>query len=476
MLEETPWLQLARGGAQRKQFYSDIFNPALVNKTRTETEKELQKYQTASGGYTWMPGGKPSEFITLRVLDSYAQILRYGGKVPEQAAQKALSWSAGRIEENLKNATGSAYSVSYALYAAYLFTAFPQNWKSVKNAPVQKWLDYADQHAAYMTPLGQTYAAMAHWRLGHTQQANQYLDLVLSHAKTDPVTGTYFAPEAQSWIWYNDTLGTQVSTLHAILEIRPQDKHADGLVKWLLFNRNAQVWNSTTAAAQTVYALLDYMQHRGLMNQPATYSIQWGKYQKKLVFKPFEWSQPLRWTQEAENVAPDYYQATLSRQGGMTGFATLDAVYTTAHAKSSPEGVLNVTRRYLLKYTEEGRDKVRELTPGEEIPADGEVEVQLKLTASSAFDFVLLSDPKPAGFENTELLSGWTWDILPMYQEIRDNATNFFIDTVPAGTYTLRYTLRPGVTGKYHVLPAQVQSMYAPQFSAHTAADELNVK
>ena len=160
----------------------------------------------------------------------------------------------------------------------------------------------------------------------------------------------------------------------------------------------------------------------------------------------------------------------------MTGFATLDAVYTTANAKASPKGILNVERRYMLKYKEDGRDKVRALQPGEEIPVGSEIEVQLKLTASSAFDFVLLADPKPSGFENTELLSGWTWDALSMYQEIRDASTNFFINRVPAGTYTLRYTLRPTLAGNYHVLPAQVQSMYAPEFSAHTASDSLNVK
>ena len=104
------------------------------------------------------------------------------------------------------------------------------------------------------------------------------------------------------------------------------------------------------------------------------------------------------------------------------------------------------------------------------------MEVQLTLAASSAFDFVLLADPKPAGFENTDLSSGWTWDALSYYREVKDAATHFFLQTVPAGTYTLRYTLRPTLNGQYQALPAQVQSMYAPQFSAHTAADEIHVK
>lgn len=476
LLEETPWLHRAQGGAARAAFLTDLFNPAAVEKARQQAEKNLAKYQTASGGFSWMPGGEPSEFITLRILAAYAQILRYGGEIPQASAQKALAWLAPRIEKNLKESSASASAVSYALYAAYVFTAYPQNWKAVKVAPVKKWLDYADEHSAYMTPLGQTYAAAAYYRLGEQDKAQHYLDLVLSRMKTDPVTGAYFAPEAQSWLWYNDTLSTQTATLRTLLEIRPQSDKAAELVKWLLFNRQAQVWQDTTAAAQTVYSLLDYMQRKGLTDEPADYTLQWGEQHTTLHFQPFDWSEQLSWTKEAEDVPAQYYTAQVTKRGGMTGFVTLDAVYTTAHAAASQPGVLNVSRRYLLKYTENGREKVRPLTPGEEIPVGAEIEVQLTLNASSAFDFVLLADPKPAGFENADLTSGWTWNALSYYREVRDAATHFFLNRVPAGTYALRYVLRPTLTGQYRVLPAQVQSMYAPQFSAHTAADEIHVK
>ena len=476
LLEETPWLQTARGGASREAFLTDLFNPAAVEKARAQSEKMLAKYQTTSGGFSWLPGGEPSEFITLRILAAYAHILRYGGEIPQDSAQKALAWLAPRIEKNLKESNPSVAAVSYALYSAYVFTAYPQTWKTVKSAPVKKWLDYADEHSRYMTPLGQTYAASAYYRLGDNTKAQNYVDLLLSQIKSDPVTGAYFAPEAQSWLWYNDTLTTQTAVLHTLLEIRPESDKAADLIKWLLFNRKAQVWRDTTAAAQTVYCLLDYMQRRGLLDDPSQYALQWGQQHITLNLQPFDWNGKLTWTQQAENVNPQYYTAQVTKRGGMTGFVTLDAVYTTAHATASQPGVLNISRRYLLKYNENGRAKARPLSPEEEIPVGAEVEVQLTLTASSAFDFVLLTDPKPAGFENTALTSGWTWDALSYYREIRDGQTNFFFDRIAAGTYTLRYTLRPTLAGNYHVLPAQVQSMYAPEFSAHTASDEMKVK
>ncbi len=477
LLEESPWLRQAQGGADKAQFLTDLFNAKMVEKTRQETEKELSKYQTSSGGYSWLAGGNASQYLTMNVLSGFAQVLRYGGKIPQKSAQKALAWLAPRIEEDLQKNPPSFHGVAHALYAAYVYTAFPQEWKEVSSAPVRKWLDYADKHSAFMTPLGQTYAAAAYFRLQEDTKAQNYMGLVLSTMKTDPVTGAYFAPEAQSWLWYNDTIATQAVTLRTLLELRPEaTEQASAMVKWLLFNRKAQAWNSSTQTAEAIYALLEYMTRNGILDDPAEYTITWGDEHKKIAFEPFDWTEQLVWTQQASDVNPQYYSAQVTKRAGLTGFATLDAIYTTQKALHSPKGVLNVSRRYLLKYTENGIEKVREILPEEEIPVGAEIEVRLTLQTASAFDFVVLTDPKPAGFENTELLSGWSWDILPTYREYRDASTHFFLDRVPAGEYSFSYTLRPTLQGEYHILPAQVQSMYAPEFSAHTDGGKIYIK
>ena len=60
--------------------------------------------------------------------------------------------------------------------------------------------------------------------------------------------------------------------------------------------------------------------------------------------------------------------------------------------------------------------------------------------------------------------------------EHKHGSTNFFINWLPAGKITLSYVLRPTVPGRFHVLPAQAQSMYAPEYGAHTAAETLAVE
>ena len=62
-----------------------------------------------------------------------------------------------------------------------------------------------------------------------------------------------------------------------------------------------------------------------------------------------------------------------------------------------------------------------------------------------------------------------------MYEEVRDSGENFFFEWLPAGEYTFRYRIRAATAGRFRVGPAEVQSMYAPEFAARSAGTVLEV-
>jgi len=161
----------------------------------------------------------------------------------------------------------------------------------------------------------------------------------------------------------------------------------------------------------------------------------------------------------------------------MTDFASLSVVYTSSNAQASPDGPLMIKREYFLRFTDENNTpKLRPLAENSQVNAGDEIEVHLTINTTSAFEYVAVNDPKPTGFESETLLSRWTRNPVSMYEEVRDAQTNFFVSWLPAGTVTLKYVLRPTTSGVFHVLPAQVQSMYAPEFGSHTAAGTFEVK
>ncbi len=478
MLEQTPWLQTAFGQPQQAANIISLFDDEIVSKRLTQERANVLKFQNTNGSFSWFAGGPEDTYLTLRALEAFSQAVQFGAQVPETQVKKALTYIVPKIEKQLKeDKTGSAGTVAYALYAAYTLSAFPANWPQMASAKsyIQKWVDYADQQAKFMTPLGQIYAAAVYHRLGDDIKANAYLNKVLARMKYNELTGAYFAPEAQSWVWYQDTITTQTTTLKTLLEMRPNSDKIDPMVQWLLFNRQVTSWENPAAAAKAVFALLDVMKTKGALSSPTTYQIKWADTQEKRTFEPFDWTEDLQWVKQGAQLTPTAYQAQVTKQGKMTDFASLNIIYTSAEAKASPKGVLNVAREYFVRFTQDDVQKLRPVQEGDELKVGDEVEVHLTLTADSAFEYVQLTDPKPAGFESADLQSKWTWNPVSMYQEVRDGDTNFFINRLPAGKVELRYVLRPTVPGKFHAKPAQIQSMYAPEYGAHSAAGKVSV-
>lgn len=479
LLEQTPWLTLAQGSSVQNAQIISLFDDKLVSAKLTQEKERLLKFQNANGSFSWFAGGPEDAYLTLRVLDAYSQAISFGADIPQESAEKALSFVVPYIEKQLKaDKSGSVATVSLALYAAYTLSAFPAHWSQVSAARpyLQKWVDYAGNQSRFMTPLGQTYAAAVYHRLGDDLKANAYLDKVLARLKYNELTGAYFAPEAQSWVWYQDTISTQTATLKTLLEIRPDSDKIAPLVQWLLFNKQVTGWTNPAAAAKAVFALLDVMHTQGALSSPATYQVDWANTHETRTFQPLDWTDKLQWVQSGAQLTPAVYRAHIHKQSKMTDFASLNVIYTTAQAKASPKGVLNVTREYFVRFTQDGTQKLRPVKNLDEVTVGDEVEVQLTLTSDSAFEYVLLSDPKPAGFESADLTSGWTWNPVAMYREVRDAETNYFIHRLPAGTMRVSYVLRPTVPGQFHAKPAQVQSMYAPQFGAHSSSEKLHVE
>ncbi len=479
LLEQTPWLRQAQGRQVKQADLINLFDDGVVAKQLEKEINNITRLQNASGAFSWFAGGPDDDYLTLYALDAFAQALAYDAKIATAPAQKAFSYIVPKIENRLKqDKTGSVAAVSYALYAAYTLSGYPNTWTQYKKAEpyIKKWVNYADEQKRFMTPLGQIYAAAVYHRLGETQKANHYLDLVLSRLKEDPLSGAYFAPEAQSWIWYNDTLSTQTVTLRTLMELRPQSDKIEPMLQWLLFNRQVNDWTDTKATTQAVFTILSVMKARGALAQPSSYQISWGGQNTRVRFEPLDWTDPLQFVRSGPQATQNTLSARIDKQSPQTDFASLNAIYQARETGPSPDGVINIKRTYYLRVKQDNEVKLRPLDEVEKLSAGDEVEVHLTLKTDSEFEYVFLQDPKPAGFESEDLLSGWTYQNVRFYREVKDAATHFFINWLPRGTLTLRYVLRPTVEARVNALPAQVQSMYAPQYGAHSASTVLEIE
>ncbi|MBN2143670.1 MAG: hypothetical protein JW774_03505 [Candidatus Aureabacteria bacterium] len=476
-LMETPWIYESEG---RPSVFPviDLLNPEVVEKQKQINLDKLRSAQLSSGAFPWWPGGRDDPYITLYVLAGFAEARRYGVEVPLDVVSKALNYINSTIPLRLKPEEEALALISYAAYVVTSFSIkeFPEAKIGIESA--KAWVVFLEKHLHSMTPFGKAYLAFTLLRLGAKEKADSILDMALDGSREDPIVGVYWTPEKFSWIWYSDTVEKHAFFLKTLQELRPEDKRIPGMVQWLLFNRKGCVWKSTKASSAAVFSLLGYLSQTGALDKDESFTIQWGQKKDKILVKADDFlDKPLRWQEKGFEIGHEQASATIEKEGPGFAFASLTWTYSTNQVPfESAPGLLELHRAFFLRVKEGDKYHLKPIKSGGEVSVGDQIEVHLKVNTRSRFEYMHLKDPKAAGFEAENLLSGWKWEPLWCYEEPRDSLTNFFFDRIPHGEYVLKYRLKPTKPGTYRVGAATLQSMYAPEMTAHSAGFKINVK
>ncbi|MEI6845745.1 MAG: alpha-2-macroglobulin family protein [Candidatus Firestonebacteria bacterium] len=476
-LSETPWVWESEGS---KYAYPviDMFNPETVAKLAENKLAKMQKFQLPSGGYPWFDGGREDFYMTLLVLDGFAEARRYGVEIPSDMLNRALGYINRNIPQYLK--AEESY-LSLAVYAAYVLTSypaadFPEAAKAHQGAAA--WVKLIDENIFTLTPFGKAYLASIYFRLGQEKRANEVLDMALDGARENKISGVYWAPERYSWIWYSDSVEKHAFFLKTLTEHRPEDKRIKGMVQWLLFNKKGNCWKSTKSSAAAIYSILNYMNKTGALATGENFQLRWGKTGENISLKGDEFlEKPIRFEKKGFEITEKDSKAEIKKEGKGFAFASMTWIYSTDQIpEASTPGMVNLDRKFYLRVKEGNEYHLKPLESGAKVKVGDEIEVYLKINTGSQFEYMHLKDPKPAGFEAVELLSGWKYEKLSFYEEQRDSLTNFFMSRLPHGEFVLRYKLKPTKAGTFRVGAAVLQSMYAPDMAGHSSGFRIIVE
>jgi len=322
--------------------------------------------------------------------------------------------------------------------------------------------------------------ALALKRAGRQQEASMVFESIMNSAKTDKDNGTYWVTQANSWLWYNDRIDTHAFILRTMMEVAPQDERRHGLVQWLMLNKKLNHWKSTRATAESIYALVHYMQREGQLGQVERLSAKIGNtLQKEFVFKPDEYTggkQQL--VVDGEDITADMATINLDNKSQSLMFASATWHFSTEESPQSAQGdFFNVTRRFFKRSQVNKQWVLQPLAEGAAINVGDQLEVQLNLSSQHNAEYVHLRAPRGAGFEPMESTSGYRWQGgTGFYQEIRDSGMNYFFDALRKGQYQFKYRLRATTSGNFSVAPTQVQSIYAPEFNAYSREAKLTIR
>lgn len=478
-LEETPWMAEAEGGRAKEDELLKVLDPKVAKNQKESALRKLKDAQTSNGAFPWYPGGQPSPYMTLLVVHGFSKATELGVTLPKDMIVRAWNYLILHIREKPWKDLG----VEFLTFLNYVASSYPDDsWTGNFFAPGEreKILDYTFKHWKSIAPMTKAQMALTLQRMKRPQDSKLVFDSIMDSSKTTEDEGTFWAAEDRAWLWYNDTIEGHAYALRAMTELQPTDERRDGLVQWLFLNKKLSHWKSTRATAEVLYALTYYMKQEKQIGIEEKVKLQAGAEKKEFIFKPDDYTgKSKQWVIPGTQIKPKAMSVVKAeKMDPALGFVSATWHFSTEKLPEKGDGdFLKVEREYFVRATQGKRKVLTPLKKGMRIKVGDEVEVHLSLRSKQAMEYVHLRDPRAAGLEPGIALSKWAWDLgLARYEEIRDSATNFFIEWLPAGEYTLKYRVKANMAGRFRVGPARIQAMYAPEFGAYSAGHIIEVQ
>jgi uncharacterized protein YfaS (alpha-2-macroglobulin family) len=482
-LEETPWLTMARGGKDEGLGAEKVLDPRVAKAQREVSLAKLLKAQTSLGAFPWWPGGPPSPYMTLYIVHGFSKALEFGVVVPKDPVVRAFAYLHRHyLDEIVKDLMTHDVGWEFVTFLNYTLSSFPDvSWTGgvFTDAERTRMLDFSFRHWKEHSPYLKGFLALTLNRARRPKDAVLVWDSVMDSAKTTVDEGTSWAPEDRGWLWYNDTIETHAFALRTLMELEPKDMRSEGLVQWLFLNKKLNHWKSTRATAEVIYSVAYFLKTTGALGVRESVLVDACHTQTTFTFEPDKYTgKKNQVVIPGDKVGPDCATVRVRKDGKGMAFASATWHFSTERMPEKGEGDLfGVERSYFRRLKRGDEVVLKPLADGEPLAVGDEIEVQLSIRARHPAEYVHLRDPRPSGCEPVTLISGYKWDLgLVRYEEIRDSGTNFFVEWLPQGEYTLKHRLRCAMAGVFKAAPATLQSMYAPEFAAYSAGQVLTIK
>lgn len=323
----------------------------------------------------------------------------------------------------------------------------------------------------------QALIALSMLRYGKPEVAKSIIRSLMETAQQSDDAGMYWAKNQSGWYWHQSSIETQSLMIELFTEAGNQSKAVEEMQVCLLRNKQTNNWRTTKATAAACYALL--IKGDDLLSTTASSTI---KLNGKLLteMKPDMRAEAgtgyIKTNWANESIKPALGKVAITNNGKMLSWGAMHWQYTEQLDKITPShSDLTLERKYFIEKQDQS-GAVLVAVDAQHQPQTGDVlKVVVYLKAGRDLEYLQLKDMRPAGTEPVDALSGYkNQDGLYYYQVTKDVATNFFISSLSKGSYVFENRLRIVQPGNYATGITTAQSMYAPEFNAHSDGKRIN--
>lgn len=489
LLEESPWLTEATNEAEQKQRIALLFD---LNRQQSENAvaiNKLQSLQLADGAWTWYKGMSGSRYITQYVVEALGRMQVLTGKPLEGEAlvmyDKAFAYlndEALKEYESMQEAErkGDKDWLPSDLTVHYLYICMLTDAKlSAANRRANAYfIDKLANSVGLQTIYGKALSAIILEKAGKTAAARDFMASLQEYAVETKDMGMYYDTKKAVYSYSAYRIPTQVAVIEAMELVSKNMKAVEQLKIWLLMQKRTQAWDSPMATVDAIYALLN--RGTSLLDNQGDVRIVLGNKVLETATSAKTIAPGLGYVKETltgKEITPNMKKITVEKKDAGVAWGAVYAQYLENMDKVTQQsGPLSVDKKLYIEKMVDGRAQLIPLVDTSVLQAGDKVVVRLVIRTDRDMDFVQLKDERAACLEPLTTLSGYRWQNgIGYYLAVKDASSEFFIESLRKGTYTLDSTYYVSRDGEYATGIATIQSAYAPEYSAHTGSNRIKV-
>ena len=466
LLKATPWVRDAESEEEQMAAVANYLDASRLDSEMQKTSAELATRQNPDGGWSWMPEGKSSLWVTqqvlkrikvksdeLKVKDALAYVdreqQRYYDKYIKPYLKKGYSWNPTDIDYlYTRSFYGKASTEAYKYYYANAL----KEYKSFGNLYTQAQL------------------ALIFHRHGDRKQALDLLRRLKEKSLTNDEMGMYWRDNTGSWWWYQRPIQTQALLIQAFAEITPDDRETIGLMQqWLLKQKQTTHWGNDEATTEAIKALT-VNEELGIRNEKLPVEMTVFGEAMTADMQGHEGYRSQRWTGNDLDSLRALGSSDITIRKVDAGIAWGAVYYQfTDDMDKIPASDMGITLK--RSYTNLSNPD------NQNTPKVGDkLKVRIDITCDRTMEYLELIDGRPSCVEPLSTRAGWRWnDGLSYYIVVNNTDTRCYIDRLEKGKYYLEYEIFVTNPGRFLAGPVTMQCMYAPEFRAVEKASYMDV-
>lgn len=458
---------------------TERIDPELDAKIEVGLER-LAEFQRPDGGWGWWKEAESDPYMTAHALVALARAAQSDIEVDESMLERGRN----ALRSLLPKLELRPDDLAYALYALagvdrQLHGEVDEDDTMLRHA--QKLLQERDELRDYSRALLAIYLHAS----GALEDAQLLIQFLPNTVQRDEKYGTAHWGQQSGYYWRGDgAVESTAFALQALLAVDPDSEFIPAAARWLVQNRRGHRWDSTRASAHAIYALCDFAQANGETASDYTLTAWIGDVE--IASMKVDGSNLFDVDGRFE-IDPGLFRGdttTIDLRMDGEGVCYASAVFSTYSRDDDPEPTANwidVRREIVrLRPTRSLGGTIRQveqtMADGDSIASGDRIQVKLLLTAHSDLEYLAIEDPRPAGCEPVETLSGWFHnETFAGRREVREDRTAFFPTVLTEGEHELVYELRAESPGVYHAMPTQAYAMYLPDVSGTSKLFRLKI-